>query len=55
MKTNMLGHLDHEWMELVKEARDLGLSVEQVKEFLLVNSSQTFASDKPSIEMASVS
>lgn len=29
--------LDTEWVELMKTARDLGLSVEEVKEFLAVH------------------
>ncbi|WP_338449605.1 anti-repressor SinI family protein [Niallia oryzisoli] len=27
--------LDQEWLELIKEAQDLGLSIEEVRDFLL--------------------
>jgi DNA-binding transcriptional MerR regulator len=30
--------LDNEWLELILEARDLGLTVKEIKEFLVQNS-----------------
>jgi DNA-binding transcriptional MerR regulator len=30
--------LDNEWLELIIEARDLGMTVEEIKEFLVQNS-----------------
>jgi DNA-binding transcriptional MerR regulator len=30
--------LDNEWLELILEARDIGMTVEEIKEFLVQNS-----------------
>jgi len=34
MMTSFIEELDKEWIELIKEARDLGISIEEVLTFL---------------------
>ncbi|MDV2582830.1 anti-repressor SinI family protein [Alkalibacillus haloalkaliphilus] len=37
MEVRLIKELDNEWVQLMKEAREAGISKEDVKEFLAVN------------------
>ncbi len=41
MEVKRLEKLDHEWVKLIFEAKDLGLSIQDVKEFFLNQSKVT--------------
>ncbi|MGV3266209.1 anti-repressor SinI family protein [Cytobacillus pseudoceanisediminis] len=36
----MINHLDQEWIELIQQAKELGLTIEEVKEILISLSSE---------------
>ncbi|MFV8826786.1 anti-repressor SinI family protein [Alkalihalobacterium sp. APHAB7] len=54
MKSSGMVNLDHEWIELMKEAKNLGISTDEVKTFFLktekvaptIHTSRTFKINK---------
>lgn len=36
----VVGELDHEWVELMRIANEMGISIQEIKEFLGCNSSK---------------
>ncbi|MEB1808115.1 MAG: anti-repressor SinI family protein [Bacillaceae bacterium] len=54
MKSSGMINLDHEWVELMKEAKDLGMSKDEVRSFFLktekatntLHTSRTFTINK---------
>ncbi|WP_404330909.1 anti-repressor SinI family protein [Mesobacillus maritimus] len=46
METDNYGELDIEWIQLIKEALDLGLEKEEIRSFLANGSTQHLVLDK---------